>query len=138
VQADRTAWHALYYATLRGYTFSNMLRVASWGWWHDARDERELVRLDVVGLAAQVATVARHIDVALAPIGVHRRTDEVRAQCRSMLQMALLVLSADTCLEEISAEDLFEALDVFRDLQRKIVRLRDEAEHLGDSVLPFA
>jgi hypothetical protein len=110
-----------------------MLRVASWGWWHDARDERELVRLDVVGLAAQIATVARHIDCGLAPIGLHRRTDEVRAQSRAMLQMALLVLSADTCLQEISAEDLFEALDVFRDMQRKIVRLRDEAERLGPS-----
>jgi hypothetical protein len=113
-----------------------MLRVASWGWWHDPRDERELVRLDVVGLAAEVATVARHIDDGLPPIGAYRRTDEVRAQCRSMLQMALLVLSSDTCLEEISPEDLFEALHVFRDLQRKIVRLRDEAQHLGDSLLP--
>jgi hypothetical protein len=115
-----------------------MLRVASWGWWHDARDERELVRLDVVGLAAEVATVARHIDEGLPPTGAYRRTDEVRAQCRSMLQMALLVLSAETRFEEISAEDLFEALDMFRDLQRKVVRLREEAEHLADTLVPVA
>lgn len=134
--AGRTAGGGLYYTTLRSYTFSNMLRVASWGWWHDPRDERELVRLDVVGLAAEVATVARHIDDGLPRTGACRRGDEVRAQCRSMLQMALLVLSAETRFEEIAAEDLFEALDLFRDLQRKIVRLRDEAALLDDSLLP--
>jgi hypothetical protein len=36
----------------------------------------------------------------------------------------------------VSGADLLEALDVFRDLQRKVVLLRDEAERLGDSLVP--
>jgi hypothetical protein len=113
-----------------------MFRVASWSWWNDLRDERELVRLDVVGLAAEVATVARHIEDALPPVGAYRSADQIRAQCRSHLHMALLVLSADTAFHTVDEGEMLEARQVFRSLQRKVVRLRDEAERLGDSVLP--
>lgn len=115
-----------------------MFRVPSWSWWQEPRDDRELVRLDVVGLAAEIATVARNIEDFLPPTGAYRHADQVRARCRSYLHMALLVLSAETSFEDVSASDLLEALDVFRDLQRKVVRLRDEAERLGDSLLPVA
>jgi hypothetical protein len=113
-----------------------MFRVPSWSWWQEPRDDRELVRLDVVGLAAEIATVARNIEDVLPPVGAYRHADQVRARCRSYLHMALLVLSAEKSFEDVSGSDLLEALDVFRDLQRKVVLLRDEAERLGDSVLP--
>jgi hypothetical protein len=113
-----------------------MFRVHSWSWWQEPRDDRELVRLDVVGLAAEIATVARHIEEVLPPSGAYRRADQVRARCRSCLHMALLVLSAETQFENISASDLLEALEVYRDLQRKVMQLREEAERLGDSLLP--
>jgi len=115
-----------------------MFRVPSWSWWHEPRDDRELVRLDVVGLAAEIATVSRHIEDVLPPTGAYREADQVRARCRSYLHMALLVLSAENSFEEVSASDLLEALDVFRDLQRKVVRLREEAERLSDSLLPVS
>lgn len=133
----RTVCVRLYYTALHRYTLSDMFRVpSSWSWWHEPRDERELIRLDVVGLAAEVATVARHIEDGLPPAGAYRGADQIRAKCHSYVHMALLVLSADNSFEEISGTDLLEALDVFRDLQRKVVRLRDEAERLGDSLLP--
>jgi hypothetical protein len=113
-----------------------MFRVPSWSWWQEPRDDRELVRLDVVGLAAEISTVARHIEEVLPPSGVYREADQVRARCRSYQHMALLVLSAERSFEDASASELLEALDVFRDLQRKVVVLRDEAERLGDSLLP--
>ena len=46
------------------------------------------------------------------------------------------MLGADNGFGESSETGLVEALNVFRDLQRKVVRLRDEAERLGDSLLP--
>lgn len=113
-----------------------MFRVPSWSWWQAPRDDRELVRLDVVGLAAEIATVARHTEEVLPPAGAYNAADEVRARCRSCLHMALLVLSAERSFENASASELLEALDVFRELQRKVLRLRDEAERLGDSLLP--
>ncbi|GAB3764472.1 hypothetical protein GCM10028796_19580 [Ramlibacter monticola] len=113
-----------------------MFRVTSWSWWPELRDDRELVRLDVVGLAAEVATVTRHIEEALPPSGNYRAADQIRAKCHSYLHMAQLVLSGDTSFDKVGGADLLEALDVFRDLQRKVVRLREEAERLGDSLMP--
>ena len=113
-----------------------MFRVPSWSWWQEPRDDRELVRLDVVGLAAEIATVARNIEDVLPPIGGSRQADVLRAQARSHLHMALLVLSAEKSFHEAGGAELLEALDVFRDVQRKVVLLRDEAERLGDSLLP--
>jgi hypothetical protein len=114
-----------------------MFRVPSWSWGQEPRDDRELVRLDVVGLAAEIATVARHIEDVLPDAGAYRQADQVRARCRSYLHMALLVLSAENSFHNVSGSELLEALDVFRDLQRKVVLLRDEAERLGDSLLPL-
>jgi len=113
-----------------------MLRVSSWSWWHEPRDERELVRLDIVGLAAEVATVCRRIEEALPPADSCRLADQIRAKCHSYLHMAELVLAGDNGFAEASESDLVEALKVFRDLQRKVLRLRHEAERLGDSLLP--
>jgi hypothetical protein len=112
-----------------------MFRLSSWGgWWSAPRDPRELARLDLVGLAAEVATVARHVEAALAPFDGYPEAQEPRARSRTYLHMALLILSAETCFDEMGEAELMEALEVFRGLQRKVLRLRGEAERLGDSL----
>ena len=111
-----------------------MFGVSTWGWRNESRDQRELIRLDLVALAAEVATVARRIEEVLDPVGSHAEAQALRARGQSYLHQALLVLSSENRFETLSDRDLLATRDAFRVLQRNILALRREAERAGDSL----
>ena len=90
------------------------------------REQHELLRLEVVGLAAEVAAVAAHAQSILPTEGRSRRCDEIRRRCRSFLRSADQVLSRDSRL--LSRAEPFEAYEAFQELQRKLSILRTRPE----------
>jgi hypothetical protein len=89
-------------------------------------DERELTRLELVGLAAEIAAVAGHAKSTLLPEGCSASADLVRQRCRFFLRSAQLVLSPEACVEHLSTAELQTAVRSFRALQRKLASLREE------------
>ena len=112
-----------------------MFRVTRWGWWNEPRDERELVRLELVGLAAEVAAVAEHAQGTLPPDGASARTDNLRARWRSYRESAHQVLATDASLDNLSLPELRVAVESLRGLQRKAARLRIRTEFATDTLI---
>lgn len=116
-------------------TLGYMFRVMPWGWWNESRDERELTRLELVALAAEVAAVAEHAKGMLLPEGCSRRADRQHQRCRHLLRSAHQVLSTDARLDNLSTPDLQKAVESFRALQRKLGTLRGESDFSTETML---
>lgn len=100
-----------------------------------ARDERELTRLELVGLAAEIAAVAAHMEARLLPEGQSRYSDKLRQRCRYFLRAADQVLSPDARLEQLSLPELQTTVASFRALQRKLGSLRGGSDFATDTML---
>jgi hypothetical protein len=100
--------------------------------WGDEQDERELLRVDVVGLAAEVATLAAHIREALGD-APEPEAVTLAATCHSLSDRAHSVLAPQTQFDGISTDALRAALGILRDDQRRMRELRQEVEDLVDS-----
>jgi hypothetical protein len=94
------------------------------------RDEREAQRLELVGLACEIAVVAGHIDEDLAPVQGDAAAQDLRASCSEHRRVAQELLAPETLFEALSPESLLQALDAFRARQREIVRLRSQVDRL--------
>lgn len=115
-----------------------MLRVFRYEWLNESGDERELMRLELVGLASEIAAVAHHAQGKLPPEGYSPRADGVRQQCRFLLRSAHRVLSHDAALESLSTSQLREAVDSLRGLQRKLAALRSQGDFTTSPMLSLA
>lgn len=98
-------------------------------------NERELTRLELVGLAAEITAVAEHAQAVLLPEGQSQRDDKTRQRCRFFLRWAHQVLSPDARLDKLSLAELQKAVESFRALQRKLVVLRKRADFATDTML---
>lgn len=112
-----------------------MFRVTPGAWWNDARDERELTRLELVALAAEIAAVAAHRESRLLPEGQSRYSDKLRERCRFFLRCADQVLSPHARLDKLSTTELQQQVDSFRALQRKLGTLRGGSDFATDTRL---
>lgn len=112
-----------------------MIGIARQSTLNPPRDERELTRLELVGLAAEIAAVAEHAQGVLLPEGQSRRDDKTRQRCRFFLRWAHQVLSPDARLDNLSLPQLQKAVESFRALQRKLVVLRKRTDFATDTLL---
>jgi hypothetical protein len=108
------------------------------GMWHphsspETSDEREGRRVELVGLAAEVATVAGRVQEDLAGLEATAQVDELRAECERLLGAAMGVLSPGASVDTAS-EALDDALASFREHQGACVLLRAQADVLGGGV----
>lgn len=100
-------------------------------WWQDLPDDRELARLEVVGLAAEVATLAARIDEALhGTPGL--RTGTVGVLRQALSSRATAVLAHRTGLKRVSSEALRLVASFLREDRRQILQLRSEVDELID------
>jgi hypothetical protein len=104
-------------------------------WLDEPRDERELTRLELVGLAAEIAAVAAHRESRLLPEGQSRYSDKLRQRCRFFLHAADQVLSPQARLDTMSTTELQQAVNSFRALQRKLGSLRGGSDFATDTML---
>lgn len=102
---------------------------------NELHDERELTRLELVGLACEIAAVAQHAQSTLLPQGHSRRADSVRQECHELLRSADRVLSRDARHDELSTPELHEAVNSFRQLQRRLATLRGEPDATTETML---
>src|SRR5437764_8125099 len=99
--------------------------------WREEPDERELLRLDIVGLAAEVATLSTRIHEDLLGIFSPEvpRLTELR---RSLSERSLSLLAPQASFDGISMSAMRATLDLLREDQRRIMELRREAECLAE------
>lgn len=104
------------------------------GPWQPPQKEREQMRLDLVGLAAEIATVASLVSEDLPAESQDPRVDELRSTCIEHFHRALAVLSRHARLEDFTESSLLQAWDSLRDHQMRVRRLRSQAECLRDGM----
>lgn len=92
--------------------------------------QRERSRLELVGLACEVAVVSGHMDEELAPVSENMRARELRDSCQAHHRVALELLAPETCFEDLSDAGLLHAIDAFRDRLREVMRLRSRVDGL--------
>lgn len=97
--------------------------------WQEDRDERELARLDLVGLACEVATLATRI-AEVVDDSADPRALETGARREAIASRALALLAPHTDFAAFSDAALDEALDQLRDDQQAMLQLRDEVDRL--------
>lgn len=112
-----------------------MFRFGRGRWMQEARDEREFTRLELVGLAAEIAAVAAHRENRLLPEGKSRYSDQLRERCRYFLRAADEVLARDARLDKMSLAELQQAVVTYRALQRRLVVLRGRSDFATDTRL---
>lgn len=98
--------------------------------WNEQRDSRELIRLDLVGLASELATVAGRIHEDLPRASGDVEVEELRSRCLQHRDKALALLSRETRFERLTDEALLEKLRSFRDEHEQLMQLWDDAERL--------
>ena len=101
------------------------------GPWRDELDERELLRLDLVGLAAEVATLSTRIDEELLDM-FSPEVPRLHALRRALSDRALSVLAPHTSFDQISMDAMRAALAVLQEDQRQMLELRAEVAHVAD------
>jgi hypothetical protein len=106
----------------------------SWVFREESLDEREQMRLELVGLAAEIATVTSLCDSELVGADAGATWAHGQNRCRSLMHMALLVLSEATRFERLSDAQLAQVLETFRALQRTAVELRYGPTRFADSL----
>jgi hypothetical protein len=99
----------------------------------EQRDELESKRVELVGLAAEVATVARRVGEDLAALDATSPVTDLRTQCEQLHAAAMQVLSPSSQLAT-SLQGLDDALAAYRDHQRACVQLRQSADTLVGGV----
>ena len=97
--------------------------------WREIPDERELARLDLVGLACEVVTLATRIAEAVDD-SADPRALETGGRRNALASRALALLAADTDFAAFSDAALDQALDLLRDDQQAMLQLRDEIDRL--------
>lgn len=95
--------------------------------WRKQNDEHESLRLDLVGLAAEVATLSTRIDEALAEID-SPQAPALGATRQALADRALSVLAPQTTFQGVSTERLQTALGFLREDRRRMLELREEVE----------
>lgn len=93
---------------------------SGWGALHNAREAK---RLELVAIAAEVATVASRIREHDARLPAHRRHPEIERECRSMESAGLQVLFPPTRSHELSDADLERALQRFLVYRQRVAEL---------------
>jgi len=92
-------------------------------------DERECVRLELVGLASEVATLATRIDEALNDT-VDPRVYEFDGRSGVLSRRAWSLLGPDTDFAGMSDDTLRTVVSGLREDQRRMLQLRREVERL--------
>lgn len=98
-----------------------------------ASDEREEKRVELVGLAAEVATVASRVTEELASREASEQLQALRAECERLLAAAMGILSPAARIDT-SAPALDQALAAFREHQGACLLLREQAEVLAGGI----
>lgn len=98
-------------------------------WWQDLPDDRELARLEVVGLAAEVATLAARIDEVLQSTPA-LQAGMVGALRQSLCTRATAVLTHQTGFKCVSSAALRLMESSLREDRRKILQLRSEVDEI--------
>lgn len=99
--------------------------------WREEPDERELLRLDLVGLASEVVTLSSRITDALGDANGPEAAS-LAALRQSLSQRALSVLAPQTQFDGISRDALRAALGILREDQRRMQELRRDVEGRQD------
>jgi hypothetical protein len=94
--------------------------------WREDPGEHELLRLELVGLAAEVATLSTRIDESLAEM--QSRDTQFAALRESLSHRALSILAPQTKFDAISKDALRAALQILREDRRQILELRRAVE----------
>jgi hypothetical protein len=105
-------------------------------WWSDWGAEREELRIDLVGLASEISTVAGHALRELPRVGALAAADLLRSQCLYYLKRAHTVLRAEIRVDALTQDALVNEVLVFRLLAQRALRLRQEAAALANKVEP--
>lgn len=92
-------------------------------------DERESVRLELVGLASEVATLATRIEEALHDTH-DPRAGELDGRTDTLSRRAWSLLGPDTDFGAMSDDSLRSAVTDLRQDQRHMLKLRHEVERL--------
>lgn len=100
------------------------------GFVEELRDARECIRLEVVGLASEVATQASRIEETLSRVA-DPAAGTVAGRSRELATRARNVLGPDASLHQASEDVLLDALLALRREQRTMLRLREEADELA-------
>lgn len=100
------------------------------GFVEELRDARECIRLEVVGLASEVATQASRIEETLSRVA-DPAAGHVAQRSRELATRARNVLAPDASLHQASEDVLLDALLALRREQRTMLRLREEADELA-------
>lgn len=98
--------------------------------WHERADERERSRLDLVGLACEVAVLAALMDEDLAPVNQDRRARALQDSCREHRSAALDLLAPEARHEDLTDDGLRFAIRSFHDRLREVMRLRTRVDRL--------
>lgn len=99
------------------------------------RSQRELMRLEVVGLSSEIATVAALIDGDLLPIAA-MAAREIRSECAAIGDAAQHFLAPETRLDELSSTGLVEAVSALRDRRTRLMHLWQESKSLARKAAP--
>ena len=97
------------------------------GW--EQADERELVRLDVVGLACEVATLGERIAESVRE-SADPRAAESAARRDALCRRSLQLLAPETDFAAFSDAALEDALAQLRQDQHDMLVLREEVERI--------
>lgn len=96
----------------------------------DLRDARECIRLDVVGLASEVATQASRIEETLRGVSDPAGRD-VADRSRELATRARSVLEPQADVHQASQDALLDALLALRRDQRIMLKMREEADEIA-------
>lgn len=97
--------------------------------WSDVPDGRELLRLDLVGLACELATLAARIEESVDD-AADPRAVEAGARREPLAQRALSLLAPETDFSTFSDAALEDALAQLQRDQREMLHLREEVERI--------
>lgn len=92
-------------------------------------DERESIRLDLVGLAAEIATLSARIEEELASVDALDAAP-LNATRQLLAERALSVLHPQTPFGAIATDAFKAALDILGDDQRQMLQLRRQVGNL--------
>jgi len=98
----------------------------------DLRDPRECIRLEVVGLASEIATQASRIQETLRHVS-EPAAQRVADRSGELALHAWSVLQPQATVHEASEDALLDALVALRREQRTMLKLREQADEIARS-----
>lgn len=99
---------------------NNVTRMREWSALHHPREAK---RLQLVALAAEVATVASRVREQHAKLPLRRRLPGLERECRALESATMQMLFPGTLSHELSEGELDFALELFRGYQRRVREL---------------